>query len=202
MRRRRNPPTLAPMPYLTLALAIVATGFGILLWRWFDEARAVERALVHEVAAMRCQAASMAAEIARRYKAAEPFDEDFFALWRLSAPLVYPAAGAAIGRLPREALDRVGYFHAQIADARARLADARESGDFTPSPYRMLSCLLRACNHVEPWLRKLQPQPNPLSWQFPDTTEADRLLEAMEQAAQEPIAVAYCWVDCALPPDA
>ena len=190
------------MTYLILAVAIFATGFGVLLWRGLDEARTVERALVHEVAAMRCQAAAMAAEIARRYKAGEAYDEDFFAIWRLSAPLIYPAAGAAIGRLPGGALDRVGYFHAQLADARARLADARDWGDFAPSPYRMLSGLIRACNHVEPWLRKLQPQPSPLSWQYPDTTEADRLLEAMEQAAQEPIAVAYCWVDCSLPPDA
>src|SRR5688572_20495626 len=100
-------PTSILAATLFLALTIVATGVGLAQWRKRDERRALEKALLPEVSGLRWQAAAMAAEIARRHKAGEGFDDAFFNLWRLSAPLVYPAAGAALGRLDGDALDRV-----------------------------------------------------------------------------------------------
>ena len=180
---------------LILAFAIAATALGALLWRKRHETRVVERALLDEVDALRWQAAAMAAEITRRHRAGEGFDPAFFSLWRLSAPLVYPAIGAALGRLPGDGVDRVGYFHAQLADARARLAEARAAGGFEPTPYRMLSALVRAYNQVEPWLRAFRPRPAFLIPE-PGMGDANELLEAFEDAAEEPRAIPYCWVDC------
>lgn len=185
-----------------LTLAMIATAIAIELWRRRHGARRVERALLYEVQGLHMQAGAMAVEIARRYRAGEAFDADFFSLWRLSAPLVYPAVGAELGRLSREAIDRVGYFHAQLADARGRLAEARAGGGFAPSPYRMLTSLVRAYYHVQPWHPSLQPGRNPVMAYVPDLADACSLLAEFERADVEPLPVAYGWADCAAFPDA
>ena len=196
-----NTPILAGAPagvalaVLFLALTIVATSVGLALWRKRDEARAVEKALQLEASGLRWQAAAMAAEIARRHKSGEGFDDAFFSLWRLSTPLVYPALGAALGRLDGDAIDRIGSFHAQLADARARLAEARAAGGFEPTPYRMLSCLVRAFYHIEPWFGTQRHRPLMFARE-PEIGEASALLDGFERAGDEPVAVAYCWADC------
>lgn len=157
--------------------------------------RSLQRCLLSEIVSLRHQARDMAVEIARRHACGEPLDPIFFARWRLSTPLIYPAAGAALAQLPGEALDRVGYFHAQLADARSRLADARLAGRFEPSPYRMLSCLIRAWNHVQPWCAAIDPHFDWLDGDEPDLTSASLLLGAFEEDGLEPVAVAYSWAD-------
>ncbi len=160
-------------------------------------ARAVARALAPEVAAMRWQAAALAAEIARRHRANEAFDRDFFRTWRLSEPQVFPAIGASFGLLPGPAIDRIGYFHAQLGAARERLAMAASDGGFEPSPYRTLSALVRAFNHVQPWV---EPYLDLVTGHPPDMADANALLGELEDARAEPIAVAYLWADgCAAP---
>jgi hypothetical protein len=115
----------------------------------------------------------------------------------LSEPLIYPATGAAaLGRLSREARARLGYFHAQLAGARARLSIARAAGRFDPSPYRMLSALVRSHYDLDPLARPwLAGSP----WEEPDIKPANDLLGRFEEAPQEPLAIPYCWVDCAEP---
>lgn len=183
---------------LLLGISIVAFTIGLTLWREHRERALVELALFPEVVALRRQAAALAAEIARRHEAREPFDTRFFALWHLSAPMIYPATGAAGLRcLSRESLGRVGHFHAQLADARARLARAQTKSGFEPSPYRMLSTLIWAVNNVEPWLhaRRLRLGLGPQEDE--DLSFACSLLASFESTAEEPLAVPYCWVDCA-----
>ena len=190
---------------ISLQAAVLLLPFGLLaavlfadLLRRGHERRAVERGLFGEVVALRWQAAAVAAEIARRHEACEPFDERFFALWPLSEPLVYPGTGAAaLGRLSREAVGRIGYFHAQLAGARARFPDARAAGEFVPTPYRVLSGLVRAYYDVDPWVRSLRPRLGAAVDEEPDITAANDLLGRFEEALEEPLAVAYCWVDCA-----
>jgi len=166
--------------------------------RWLD-AQAVRRAVAFEVAEMRWQAAAMAAEIARRYRAGEPLDAGFFRAWRLSAPHIYPSIGAGIARLSPAGLQRVGYFHAQLAAARERVAIAEREGGFHPSPYRVLSCLVRAVNEVQPWV---QPHLGVSTGSPPDMADANALLGELEARGDEPIAMAYIWADsCALPDD-
>ena len=184
---------MSELATVILAFVIIGTSVVVTLWRTREKVQAIEKALMYEVIAMRSQATAMAAEIARRHMTGEPFDKSFFNIWRLSPPLIYPAVGANIGMLSHEALDRVGYFHAQLADARARLADARPVGGFEPSYYRVLSCLVRSANHVQPWLDTLQPD---LGNADPDMSAADTLLNDLEKAAAEPRAEVYCWVDC------
>jgi hypothetical protein len=182
-------------PYDALvALAVVALALaaGARVWRSRREDRATDFALRTEARSMRWQAAAMAAELARRHRAGEGLDPEFFAQWRLSAPTVYPVT-SALGAIGREGIDRLGYFHAQLADARVRLAEARAAGRIEPTPYRMLSHLVRAVNHVAPWLdrgRSWEPYP------LPDLADANRLLGEFEGGA-EPIALAYLWADCA-----
>ena len=183
---------------IILFIAVVAGVFSAGLWlRWHDR-RALERTLFYEVRALHSQCASMAAEIARRHKAGEALDESFFSLWRLSAPLIYPAVGFGLSRLGGDVLDRIGYFHAQLADARSRVAEARMAGAFQPSPYRILSSLVRAFYHVQPWLDSQERMDWALS-EKADITHANALLSEFESSAKEPLAVVYCWVDMAYP---
>src|SRR5690606_20308328 len=144
---------MTTVPLLLFTLFLVAAGFSVLCSQRYLAARAVLRALGPEVAAMRWQAAALAAEITRRHRAGEAFDADFFRTWRLSEPQVFPAVGGDLGLLSYDAIDRIGYFHAQLAAGRERLALAAAEGGFQPSPYRMLSVLVRAFNHVDPWVK-------------------------------------------------
>ena len=163
-----------------LILTIIGTVAGVEGWRGRREMRALERALFAEIVPLRAQAASMAAEIARRHQAGEPFDAAFFSLWRLSAPLIYPAAGASLGLLRGEGLDRVGFFHARLADARARLAEAQTAGRFEPSPYRMLYCLVAAINHVGRWTDAMEKRYGHIPCDMPDLAAANALVESLE----------------------
>ncbi len=182
---------------LLLALALVLVGLGLGAWRARREARALELTLFWEVRDLRRQAADLATEIARRHRAGEQLDERFFGVWRLSAPLIYPSIGAALTQLPGASIGYLGYFHGQLADARARLAEARESGRFEPTSYRILSNLVRSSNHVQPWCERQQRRLGPRIDDDRDLSDANALLGEFENAALEPIAVAYCWVDCA-----
>ena len=92
-------------------------------------------------------------------------------------------------------MDRVGTFHALLSDARTRLAEARSSLSFEPSPYRILCCLVRASNHVQPWLDARTSPDDPLSFNTTDLSEANLVLGQLESAGTEPIVVAYSWVD-------
>lgn len=187
-------PIGAPNAYAFASGLVLLIAVAI-MWRRKRDVRRLERALFYEVRAMRCQAASMALEIARRHRAGEPFDANFFGLWRLSAPMIYPSVGFMLSRLPGSVIDTVGYFHAQLSDARARLAEARDVGRFEPTPYRMLSSLVRACYHAQPWCEALEFPGSPLVYDCPDLLEASSLLGEFERAGHEPVAVAYCWVD-------
>lgn len=181
---------------LLLAFAVFAARAGADLLSEARQRRGVERVLYAEIVALRRQAAALAAEITRRYRTEEPFDARFFALWPLSDPLIYPATGASpLGRLRRGEFARIGYFHAQLADARARLARGRAAGGFEPTPYRILSCLVRSINDIEPWLRARRPTDGSEE-DYPDLTDANNLVGHFEDLGQEPIAVAYCWADC------
>lgn len=185
---------------LILAAAILASGFVPVLLQRRWRGQALERALYPEVVGLRFQALAAAAEIARRHRSGEPLDEAFFQGWRLSTPLVYPAVGGELGFLSADVCDRIGHFHAQLADARARLAEIR-AGRAAASPYRVLSNLLRASNHVETWVRALEPRRGPLLGGWPDAVVAHRLLEALEEeGAEQPLIVQpYVWPDVALP---
>ena len=158
--------------------------------------RAVVRALGREVAGLRWQAIALAAEITRRLRAREPFDRDFFLTWRLSAPLIFPALGADVGLLPGDGLDRVGYFHAQLATARERLAQAAVDGAFHPSAYRILSALTRASYDIEPWV---EPHLDIVTRDAPDRADACALLGEFEDQQKEPLAMAYIWADACAP---
>lgn len=182
---------------MLVALTVVGCIVGVEAWRRRREVRAVERALYFETVHLRTEAMAMAVEIARRRLAREPLDTGFFLRWRLSTPLIYPALGARLGLLDRDALDRIGYFHAQLANARERLAEARAAGAFEPSPYRMLSALLRPACHVLAWIQGLEPRERlvEVSMVWPDTTQAMALLADFEERAEEPVVQAYSWTD-------
>lgn len=174
-----------------LVLAIIGTGVGVEVWRRLDEGRAVERANYREIVGLRAEAVWVAVEIARRHRAAEPFDETFFAQWRLSTPLIYPAVGAKLGLLSRRSVHAIGYFHAQLANARVRWAEARATGGFQPSPYRVLCHLLHAHGEVEPWVRRISLE-LPIELQGePDRAEAYALIGELEQKGEERIVEAY-----------
>lgn len=177
------------------ALATIAALLAAGLLRARRHDIAFEQMLVSEVHALRTQAGAVAAEIARRHKAGEILDHRFFAIWRLSEPLIYPNLGSGLAVLDPEAMERVGTFHALLSDARTRLAEARSSLSFEPSPYRILCCLVRACNHVQPWLNARTSPDDPLSFITTDLSEANLVLGQLESAATEPIMVAYSWVD-------
>jgi len=179
-----------------LGLAVIAGGVVVAQRRL--AVRAVSRALWPEVAAMRWQAAAMAAEITRRHRAREAFDADFFRTWRLSEPQLFPAVGAHFGLLSHDAIDRVGFFHAQLAAARERVSLAAAEGSFQPTPYRVLSALVRAFNHVQPWV---EPHLDIATAMTPDLADASALLEELENAGHEPIAVAHIWADSCARPD-
>ncbi|MFC3711145.1 hypothetical protein ACFOMD_01090 [Sphingoaurantiacus capsulatus] len=188
------PSLIALIHVVALAAVIFVVGYH---WRGRARRHRVERVLFQELVSLRRQAVEMAAEIERRHRAGEGFDLAFFNLWRLSPPLLYPAMGAALAVLPGGTLDRIGYFHAQLADARARLSNARTAGGFEPTPYRMLSCLVRAISHVDPWYEGVgRTLGNVEPWE-PDLAGASALLGSFEDAAQEPLVLAYYWADCA-----
>lgn len=192
------PGTAAFMPAIQLLLilaAICGTGAGVALWWRRSEIRALERALYPEIISMRFQARALATEIARQHAAGPPLDAAFFWQWRLSAPLVYPAAAQRLGLLPGDAPDRIGHFHAQLAEARARLAEVRSAG-MLPAPYRLLSNLMRASNHVEPWVRARQPRFGAMPGDHPDMAEAHALLDTLEDGVSEPVAHPWFWADC------
>lgn len=176
---------------LILVLGFSATALAAVFLHRYLVARDVARAVGFEIASMRWQAAAMAAEIARRYRAGEAFDTEFFRVWRLSAPQVFPAVGGQLGLL-WGGIDRIGYFHAQLAAARERLALAEVDGGFRPSPYRILSALVRAWGDVTPWV---EPYLGVMTRDTPDLSDASRLLDELETAAREPIALAYVWAD-------
>ena len=194
------------VPTLTLtALALAATlSIGVaaqMLLRRKDE-KAMERLLYKEALALRWQACAVAAEVARRHVAASGFDDAFFAQHLLSPPLLYGATGALVlGRLPRQVLARLHYFHGQLAAARSRLERAGRNGTFDPSPYRLLSNLVRAHYELEPWVAKLQPRfGGPLEPE-PDISLANRLVGAFVEESHESLAVAYCPADSGYPRD-
>lgn len=188
---------------LLIVAAILAAVFGAPLWRRWLERRDLERALYPEVVGLHRQAAQLSTELARRHAEAEDLrlDEAFFARWRLSAPLVYPAAASGLGRLPGGARDRVGYFYAQLAEARVRLGEARAADGVIGSPYRLVSNLVRACNHVEPWVAAMERRLGPSLLARPDLTAANVLLGALEEAGSEPMADPWFWADTAYEPD-
>lgn len=162
--------------------------------------RSLERVVLSEIAPMRWQAASMAAEVARRHNAAISFDRDFFTCWRLSKPLIYPQIGTGLMLLPDDVFIRAGYFHAQLAEARSRLSDGENTCGFAPSPYRLLSSLVRAVNEVQPLMRSpIGKRASAVVPALPDTTEANSCVEALELAEQEPAVIPYCWFDCVAP---
>ncbi|MFT4253208.1 MAG: hypothetical protein QM608_12050 [Caulobacter sp.] len=186
---------------LPIVVAIAVTGVACVWWRRRSEVRDLERALYPEVVSLRQQAGALAAELARRQAEGRGLDPAFFARWRLSAPLVYPAAAGGLGRLPGEGVDRVGYFHAQLAEARSRLAEARAADGVLASSYRLLSNLVRACNHVDRWTSALEPRLGRPLTGYADLAAANRLLEVLEQAGGEPMALPWCWADTAFEPD-
>lgn len=179
---------------LLICAALLLAAAGAARWLHRRNVSAVERALYSEVVSLRFQAAEFAAEFARRHNEAEPFDEDFLVNWRLSPPMIYPASARDLGLLPRDGLDRLGYFHAQLAEARQRLAEARALGRFA-SPYRLLSNLVRSCNHIDTWIRHLQAQLGKPVWDDIDLAGANALLEELEDANCAPVAHPWCWAD-------
>lgn len=186
--------------YFLLLLAALGVAGASMFWWEHRKKQSVECALYTEIISLRVQAASLAEEIARRHIAAEPFDARFFDLWPLSEPIIYPnTAAASLGLLSRESLGCVGTFHGQLAGARARLARARPVGSFQPTPYRVLSGLVRAHYAVDPWIKALRPTLGDIPGVDPDITTANTLLGEFEEASDEPLAVPYCWVDCAQP---
>lgn len=182
---------------IVMGLVIAVAALGWSRWQRWRDARALEALLFAEAAALQLQAAHLAAELARRDAAGAGCDADFFACWRLSKPTVYPTAAAGLMRLRGGTPERLGYFHAQLADARARLAMAERTGQFAPSPYRFLSQLVRAHYTIEPWCaamaRRLRWLPAPL----PDMLAASALVSRYEAAGDEPVLLAYCRFECA-----
>lgn len=182
---------MGPAVFL-LIVAILASAPGAVLVHRALRQRTVARALGREVAGLRWQAIALAVEITRRVRTKQAFDPDFFLTWRLSAPMIFPALGADFGLLPDGALDRVGYFYAQLANARERLALAATHGAFRPSPYRILSALVRASYDIEPWVG---PYLDVVTREIPDRSEVSALLDELESAQNEPIALTYIWAD-------
>lgn len=177
---------------VAIVLTMIGSAVCVELWRRSYAARAVTWALSDEVVALRAEAMAMAVEIARRHMENEALDAAFFGRWRLSEPIVYPAVGVGLGLLPsRDAIGRVGYFHAQLANARVRLAEARATGRFEPSPYRVLGHLLRASHDAGPWVQKHRRRLPRCAWEQPDTSQADALLEAFERTGAEPLIEPY-----------
>ncbi|GEM_PF-2583284 len=172
-----------------LAIAGGLVAVGALAWQRRMARRALERALYPEICAMRLQALLLAEHVAEHHLAGGSFDAAFWTGCHLSSPLVYPATGAALGLLPGEGLDRVGYFHGRMADARAALNRG------APSLYPLLSNLLRACNRVAPWITALEPRFGPMIGGYPDVERASRLLESLELAEEEPAASVWSWID-------
>lgn len=177
---------------LLLIVAILVSAPGAVLIHRALRRRTVARALGCEVAGLRWQAIALAAEITRRVRAKEAFDLDFFLTWRLTAPMIFPALGADFGLLPGGALGRVGYFYAQLATARERLALAAAQGGFHPSPYRILAALVRASYEIEPWV---EPYLDITTREIPDRSDVSALLDELESALTEPLALAYIWAD-------
>lgn len=173
--------------YAAAALAILVVWASYSLRR-----RAVERSISTELLGLRWQAAAMAVEITRRLRAGETFDSEFFYCWRLSEPQIFPALGADFGLLSREARGRIGYFHAQLANARERLRLATSDREFRPSAYRILTALARAFNEVEPWAR---PRLDIVTGNTPDMADAYRILGEFEATRMEPVPIAYLWAD-------
>ena len=190
---------MIPSSTLLVILAVIATGAGVGLWSRRIQRKAIQRVLRPEIAGMRLQARALAAELARRHRAGMPLDADFFWEWRLSAPLIYPAVGPGLGLLSAEAVERIGFFHAQLAAARDRLAEVQAAGGVMPSPYRLLSNLLRACKEVEPWLRASEHPAVGAIHVDPETSAASALMAEFEQRA-ELLAEPWCWADvCFIP---
>ena len=182
---------------LVLCMLIIA---GTSFWVNHRNNQRIERGLYGEIIALRWQAAAAAAEIARRYEANEPFDDGFFSFWPLSTPMTYLCTSASeLGYLSRDARAQVSFFHGQLADARSRWVAAQNLGKFKPSPYRIVSSLLRAYYEIDPWVKRLKPKLGAIPEEAPDLTQANELLSKMEAAMVEPVAVAYCGVDCAHP---
>lgn len=175
-----------------LIASVAALALAVVVGNHLLRRRVVRRAIATELVGLRWQAAAMAAEITRRIRADEAFDNEFFHRWRLSEPQVFPALGADFGLLAREGIARVGYFHAQLATARERWRLAADEGGFRPSAYRILSALVRACNDIEPWAK---PHLDIVTGTTPDMTDANKLLGEFEAAGAEPLAVAYLWAD-------
>ena len=190
---------MSPTEYLLIVAALTVAGLGAMLIHRSLRRRAVARALGREVAGLRWQAIALAAEITRRLRAGEAFDPDFFLTWRLSAPMVFPALGADFGLLPGGALDRVGFFHAQLATARERLAIAAAQGEFRPSAYRILTALVRASYDIEPWV---EPYLDIVTREIPDRSDMSALLSELEDLRNEPLALAYIWADACAHHDA
>lgn len=179
-------------PDVLLILALPAGAMGAVLLHRALRGRTVARALGREVAGLRWQAIALAAEIARRIRADEPFDQDFFLTWRLSAPMIFPTLGADFGLLPREALGRIGFFYARLATARERLALAAAQGEFRPSVYRTLVALVTASYDIEPWV---EPYLDIVTREVADRSEATALLSQLEGSLNEPFAEPYIWAD-------
>lgn len=175
-----------------LILTLPAGALGAVLLHRVLRGRAVARALGPEVAGLRWQAIALAAEIARRIRANQPFDQDFFLTWRLSAPMIFPALGADFGLLPREALGRIGFFYGRLATARERLALAAAHCEFRPSVYRVLTALITASYDIEPWV---EPYLDIVTRGVPDRSEVTALLSELERSMSEPFAEPYVWAD-------
>lgn len=191
---------------LTLLLPIVGILFavfvGMRVWTERRTQHIVECGLYTEAIALRWQASAVAAEIARRHNAAEPFNAEFFDLWPLSKPLVYCGTGAeSLGYLSRADRARVTFFHAQLEGARQRWTSARNVGAFEPSPYRVLSGIVRAYYEIDPWILRLKPILGEFPEQEPALDGANDLVAKFETTATEPHVAAYCAVDCAFPAD-
>lgn len=185
---------------LLLCAVLLLTVTGTALWVHRRQMRAIERALYCEAVSLRFQAASFAVEFARRHNRADRLDEDFFARWRLSPPMIYPVSARDLGFLSSDVLDRLGYFHAQLGEARRRLVDAQASGDFA-SPYRLLNNLVRASNGIEPWIRGYEQRHGAPVGHDIEFAEARALLELFEDAQAEPLAHPWCWADSCMTTD-
>lgn len=180
-----------------LAIILIAIAVSIPWATRHMRARSLERALYAEIVSMRVQAAAFAEELARRHDRGQAFDGDFFRQWRLSPPLIYPSAGTDLGLLAGEALDRVGYFHAQLAEARRRVATGEATGQIG-SAYRLLSNLVRAVNHIAPWIGQLERRHGKWPMSAAELSGANRLLETLEESA-DPVADPWCWSDTCYP---
>lgn len=162
--------------------------------------RQIENALYPEIVFMQFQAAALANEIARRRRSGLSWGTDLFRDWRLTAPLIYPALGADLGLLSRDAIDRLGYFHSQLQEARTRVAEAKSEELGEASPYRLLANLIRACNHVQPWITGLEPRLGKLIDCEPDLSQANELLTELELSSDHALTtVPYAWMETCVP---